>query len=573
MNRRKTIDRITKIGILSALSVILYYIKFNLPAIFPSFLEVNFSMLPALLGTLALGPIDGAIIIIIRFLLKIPSTSTAFVGEVADLTIGLIIVIITGLIYQFNRTKKGGLISLVMAVVLWTTFGVLSNVITIPLYLQMFFKGDINALVGAISVIPGVNASNYMIKYLLVAALPFNGMLAIIVCTMTYFTYKSVSNIFKHDFFDYNKTNSKKKGNVMIMVDSFKGSMSSMVAGNVIKNEIIKKGYNANVMPISDGGEGFLEVFKQIYNLEYFKTNVHDAYFNIHEARYLYNKDNNTAYVELAENCGIAGIPVDKLNPYKASSYGLGEQIKYIIEKHHPQKIIVGIGGSASSDAGSGMTEALGAKFYNENNQIIEYMNNEKLAQVINVDFSDLYYLIQDIEIEIYSDVKNPLLGEKGAVYVFSPQKGAKKEDLPLLEQNVAHYKEIVENNTDNKNINEEGEGAAGGVGFAFNRILKAKMGIGSDKILELIDFKKICETYDIIITGEGKFDSQSMDGKVINGIMNYHPKRLIVVSAISEIIVDNLEVYSIVPNICSKEESMKFPKDYLAKLINEIKF
>ena len=574
MNRRQLINRITKIGILSALSAILYYIKFNLPTIFPSFLEIHFSMLPALLGTLALGPVEGAIIIVIRFLLKLPSTSTIIVGEIADLVIGLVVVIPVGLFYKFNRNKRGGFISIIMASVLWIICGVLSNLFTIPLYLEIFFGGNVNILVSALSIIPGINASNYMSKYLLFGALPFNATLSILVCVITYFAYKSVSKIFKQDFFGKSKIkcDENSKGKIMVMVDSFKGTLSSLEAGKIIQSELVKKGYCVNVLPISDGGEGFLEVFKQVYDLDYLSVKVSDAFFNVHEARYLYNKKTQTAYVEMAECCGIGNIKKEDLNPFTASSYGLGEQIKYIVENHNPKKIIIGIGGSASSDAGSGMLEALGAMFYDKDGNMLVHMNNEKLESVNKIHIGKVRSLFNDIEVVIYSDVTNPILGENGAVYVYAKQKGASDFDLPILEANVKHFVNIIEEQVfGNSNPDFQGEGAAGGVGFAFNRVIRAKMEKGSSKILELIDFKSICEEYDIIITGEGKFDSQSLEGKVITGIMNYNPKRLIIVTAINELLDSDIEIYSIVPTICFKDESMLKPKESLIKLIQEI--
>lgn len=576
MNRKQLINKITKIGILSALSAILYYIKFNLPALFPSFLEIHFSMLPALLGTLALGPVEGAIIILIRFLLKLPSTSTVIVGEIADLVIGILVVVPVGIFYKFNKTKKGGLISIIMACLLWICFGVLSNVFTIPLYLELFFKGNVSILVKALSIIPGINESNYMVKYLLFGALPFNALLAILVSLITYFTYKSVSKIFKQDFFGRStiKCDDSAIAKVMVMVDSFKGSLSSLEAGKIIQEELVKKGYCVNVLPISDGGEGFLEVFKQVYDLEYLKTNVHDAFFNIHESRYLYDESRKIAYIELAENCGIGKIKSDDLNPYIASSYGLGEQIKYVVEKHQPKKLIIGIGGSCSCDGGSGMLEALGAKFYDASGNVLEHMCNEKLSLIKNINVLEVNELLRDIEIEIYNDVTNPLLGDNGAVYVFALQKGASIDDLPILENNMSHYYNIViEQVKELSKFDIDGEGAAGGVGFAFSKILRARMTSGSTEILKLINFKDICEEYDIIISGEGKFDLQSLKGKVINGIIDYDPKRLIILTGVNETNVDTFEVYSIVPQICSLEESLNNPKESLIKLINNIKW
>ena len=567
--RKELINQIVKIGILSALSSILYFIKFHVP-IFPSFLEVHFSMLPALLGALALGPRDGALIILIRFLVKITISETYFIGEIADLIIGLSCVIPAGYFYQFHRNKKGGVKALIMAWALWIIVGTLSNLFTVPSYMAVLHM-DKQAIVKFMGVVPFINESNYLGTYLLFGALPFNAMLASSVCLVTFFVYKSVSRIFKHDFFGKKKRKTQTK--VMVMVDSFKGTMTSITAGTIIKEELELKGLTVDMSPISDGGEGFLDVIKVNQKLDYLSVDVHDAIGRMHKARYLYDINKKTAYVELAECCGIAKLKKDELAPYDASTYGLGEQIKYIIEKHKPNKIVIGIGGSASSDAGSGMIEALGGKFYDEHEDEIKMMNNRKLHDVTRIHVGNVRTLFNGIEVDVLTDVKNPLLGQSGAVYVFGPQKGAKIEDLEVMENNVSHFKKIVEEQLfGNYSNNEEGEGAAGGVGFAFNRIIRANIMSGSNVILKLIDFERICKEYDIVITGEGKFDSQTLNGKIIKGIMENKPKRLIIVAGIVDDDVKMDDVYSIVPNICSSSESMAHPEENLRKLVQTLK-
>lgn len=567
--RNEIINNMVKVGILSALSCILYYFRFNIP-IFPSFLDVHFSMLPALLGALALGPKAGAVIVFIRFLVKLPSSGTIFVGEMADLIIGLTVVLVAGYYYQRNRTKKGGMISLAISCGLWIGVGVLSNLLTVPAYMVVFHM-DKAAMVKFLSIIPFINENNFLFMYLIFGALPFNAMLAVAVCLVTFFVYKSVSKIFKRDFFGSRNKHNKEK--IMVMVDSFKGTMSSITAGNIIKEELEKKHYTVDMMPISDGGEGFLDVIKNVRKLQYQSVGVNDALGNTHLSRYLFDETTKTAYVEMAECCGIKDLSVDELQPYEASSYGLGQQIKYIIGTHHPTNIMVGIGGSASSDAGSGMLEALGAKFYNQNNEEIVMMNNRKLKEVNKLHIGNVRSLFDGITVDVLTDVTNPLLGENGAVYVFGPQKGAKIEDLAVMEDNVSHFKNIVEEQVFGFSPKSEaGEGAAGGVGFAFNRIIRSNIMSGSTAVLKIIDFSTICNEYDIIITGEGKFDSQTMNGKVVKGIMENHPKRLIIVSGIVDIDEDLDDVYSIVPDICDVDESMKNPEESLRKLVNKIK-
>lgn len=564
--RRKLINKITKIGIFAALSSVLYYIKFPLPTLFPSFLEINFSMIPIIIVGLMYGPIDAALVVLIRFIIKMPSTHTYYVGELADLIIGILTIVPSATIYHFNRTKKGGYISLGIAFVVWIISGTLSNLITIPFYVRFY---SLEGVLGALSIIPGVTKDNYLTKYLIYGALPFNALLAFFVCLVTLFLYNHISKIFKEDFFSGKKNKTKK---IMIMVDSFKGTLTSKEAGEIIKNNLEKRNFHADSIPISDGGDGFLETIQAIINIPFLKCYTSNANFVEHEARYLYDENAKTAYIEMAECCGIQMLNCNELNAQTASSYGLGEQIKKVIANHEITKLVIGIGGSASSDAGAGMLEALGAKFYNKDNQLITKMNNQKLKEVSSLNIDEVKNLFQNIKVEILTDVRNPLLGKNGAVYVFAMQKGAKQVELAEMEANIEHFTKIVaEQAVQNTPITTEGEGAAGGVGYAFNRIIKATMLRGSEKILSLVNFEMICNKYDIIITGEGKFDEQTLNGKIIKGIMEFNPKKLIIVCGISELETSKASVFSIVPTICDLQTSLERPKESLDKLIDNL--
>jgi len=205
--RKKQINWIVKVSIFAAISGLLYYLKFPLPFLFPPFLDVQFSNLPAVLAGFILGPLGGTLVLIIKTLIKLPSTSTAFVGELADLVIGLAVVIPSSLYYKHHKTKKGGIIALLIAEVCWIGSSVLANwLFLIDFYVEALkLKGGIHALVAFCSrYIPDLNADNFMGKYLLYVALPFNTMLATVVLTVTFFVYKYLSNIFKKDFFNKN---------------------------------------------------------------------------------------------------------------------------------------------------------------------------------------------------------------------------------------------------------------------------------------------------------------------------------------------------------------------------------
>ena len=205
MKNKKLINYITKVAIFSALSTVLYvWVKFPLPFLFPAFLDIQFSNLPAILAGLSLGPLGGALVVIIRTLgkLAITGSGTAYVGELADLLIGLATVLTISFIYKFNRTKKGGIIALLVGTIVWIISAVLMNwLFIIPAYIKLMFNGTSAPLISMCqSVLPNMNENNFMAMYIFGAALPFNTLLATIVGIITFFVYKRISMIFKKDF-------------------------------------------------------------------------------------------------------------------------------------------------------------------------------------------------------------------------------------------------------------------------------------------------------------------------------------------------------------------------------------
>lgn len=202
MNRKERINWIVKVSIFAAMSSVLYCLRFPLP-FFPSFLDVQFSNLPAILAGFIFGPFGGAIVIVIKTLLKllIQSSGTGGVGEVADLVIGLIVVIPSSIIYQKNKTKKGGIIALLVAGTCWVVGSVAANYFFLIDFYAHIFEGGMAALVSYCSdVIPNATVENFKNLYILYAALPFNTLLSSVVLTVTFFVYKHLSNIFKKDF-------------------------------------------------------------------------------------------------------------------------------------------------------------------------------------------------------------------------------------------------------------------------------------------------------------------------------------------------------------------------------------
>lgn len=358
---------------------------------------------------------------------------------------------------------------------------------------------------------------------------------------------------------------------ILTISDSFKGTMSSLEIGQIVTEYCRKKGYDATYIPISDGGEGFLETIHYITQLPFQEKEVMNPVFERTIARYIFDDIKKIAYLELAEACGITKMKT--LSPIQASTYGLGELILYVIERHSPKKIILGIGGSATSDMGVGMLEACGVDFLDAHHFRLSRMNHAKLMQIRKIEDKAFQKKIKGIQFVTLTDVSNCAFGEKGCIKTFAPQKGAKEEDLFLMEKNVLHFHHVTQNVLSSSICDFPGAGAAGGVGYTMKHYFGSTIQSGIDVLLEMIDFSQFVNESDIVITGEGAFDSQSLGGKVISGICKYHPKRLIVLCGKSDLSNAPCEVYAIVPTVASFEEAMVHPKASLERLLDTILF
>lgn len=196
--RKSSTLKITLIANLTALSVLFYFVlKFPLPFLFPSFLDIQFSNLPAIIGGFTLGPIAGGVIVVLRTLIKLPFSSTAMVGELVDLIIGLATVLTSSIIYKKMHNKKGAIIGMVAGMVVWVFVAVMANYLfVLDFYINFYFNGAVEPLVGMMSVIPGITVDNYMEKFIWYAAVPFNILLSGLVYGITFLVYKRVSHLF-----------------------------------------------------------------------------------------------------------------------------------------------------------------------------------------------------------------------------------------------------------------------------------------------------------------------------------------------------------------------------------------
>jgi len=362
---------------------------------------------------------------------------------------------------------------------------------------------------------------------------------------------------------------------VLGIIDSFKGSITSKELGEILKEELSKKKILCDYIPLSDGGEGFLEMLESFdKKLKRIYVETFDPLLRKINTYYLVDEEKKKAYLEYAKSSGVGLLQVSEYNPYQTSSYGFGIIIKDALNRGY-YDLTIGIGGSITNDGGSGIIEALGGRFYDKSGNLLTYINNEKLNLIENIEIN----LYKNINIRIVSDVKNLILGSSGSTYVFAIQKGAKQEDLPYLEKNMENYVQKVEETLQMRFRDIEGSGAAGGVGFALLALFNAQVIKGINYFFEKINFEEIISKYDYIITGEGKIDQTSLYGKVVFAILKRVPKgKVIVICGDNELANEyfseyQTKVYKIVGNLTTLENSLKEPKKYLKKLIKLITF
>lgn len=378
-----------------------------------------------------------------------------------------------------------------------------------------------------------------------------------------------------------------KKGiKILLCPDKFKGSLTSAQAANSIKNGLLR-GADAldnslelsfRSIAIADGGDGSQEVIEQLYNARKIAITTYDAVGRCIESEYLiYESGGRTcAFIEMAKICGLAMLEKDLRNPLYTTTYGLGVAIKDAADKG-VDVITLSIGGSATNDGGIGLLQALEFNFYSQEGAIVKgsakwgnFLSGSNLSQISKIESKDSVCL-NGIEFRVICDVNNPLLGNNGATYVFGPQKGADEAILKELEAGMESY--VKANNNVAEYANTPGAGAAGGVGFACVAYLGARLISGWRFFAELTQLKQNIEWADLVITGEGRIDSQSLQGKVIDGVITiakeYHKKVVAFcgISLLEPQETQKLECYQIVSIESNVENCMANANELLQEL------
>lgn len=353
---------------------------------------------------------------------------------------------------------------------------------------------------------------------------------------------------------------------IIISPDSFKGSLTSAGVAEAIEDGIKKVFPDCKTVktPIADGGEGTMETLVSAMGGEKVNVKVHDPLMRLIDVEYGLVNDGKTAIIEMAAASGITLLRKHEQNPSATTTFGTGELIKDAL-KRGCRSFLIGIGGSATNDAGTGMLRALGYRFFDKNGEETDG-TGKSLSAICSIDQSEVLPELKDANFTIACDVNNPFSGPNGAAYVYAPQKGADERMTKELDEGMESFRQLIE--TEKKiDLNTiPGAGAAGGLGGGFVAFLNAQLKPGIAMVLEAINFDKHLKNADLVITGEGKLDRQTGMGKAASGVLDAANKRSVPVIAIGGSVEDIenlnkrgfLSLFSIVPYPIPLEEAMQ---------------
>lgn len=306
---------------------------------------------------------------------------------------------------------------------------------------------------------------------------------------------------------------------IVIAPDSFKESLTALAVAEAIGEGFrrILPQAQYRLVPMADGGEGLVQSIVDATQGEKFSTQVTAPLGNKVSASWGMTGDGQSAVIEMAEASGLHLVPTDKRNPLISTSYGTGELISTALDKGL-RRIILGIGGSATNDGGVGMLQALGAKFVDKTGKSLSF-GSAALADLAQIDMSGLDPRLQETRIEVACDVDNPLCGEHGASAVFGAQKGATKADIQRLDAALRHFAEQVQAQLGIDIQTPKGAGAAGGMGGGLMLLPQVRLRSGVQMVIEAVDLAAAIADADIVVTGEGRMDGQSVHGKTPIGV------------------------------------------------------
>lgn len=353
---------------------------------------------------------------------------------------------------------------------------------------------------------------------------------------------------------------------VVVAIDSLKGSLTSLEAGEAIQEGILRAISDAEVIvrPLADGGEGTVEALTRGMNGRYEKITVTDPLGRPTDAVYGILEDSHTAIIEMSAAAGITLIDAKDRNPMNTTTYGVGEMIRDAIGKGC-RHFFIGIGGSATNDGGIGMLQALGYGMLDTEGKQVS-LGAKGLAELVSITDEDVLPELKKCTFQIACDVKNPLCGEKGCSAVFGPQKGATPDMITQMDSWLGKYALLTANRYKKADSQYPGTGAAGGMGFAFLSYMNAELRSGVQIVLEETKLEEYVKDADIVVTGEGCLDGQSVMGKAPIGVAALAKKHHKKVIAFAGCVTEDAKVcnqngidafFPILRNVVTREEAM----------------
>lgn len=367
---------------------------------------------------------------------------------------------------------------------------------------------------------------------------------------------------------------------IVIAPDSFKESMTALQAATAMEQGFREIFPDADIVkiPMADGGEGTVQALVDATAGEIVSAQVTGPLGEPVEAFYGLMGGGETAVIEMAAASGIQLVPKEKRNPLIATTRGTGELILAALNRG-AKHIIIGIGGSATNDGGAGMAQALGARLLDAEGREIGFGGGE-LHRLASIDLGGLDARLKDVKIEAACDVDNPLIGPRGASAVFGPQKGATPEMIATLDRNLSHYADVIEQATGLQIKEIPGAGAAGGLGGGLLAFLSAELRRGVEIVLNAVRFEERVQDAALVVTGEGKIDSQTVYGKTPMGVAQAAKKFGIPVIGIAGAVSQDSGVvhehgidalFSIVPGIVTWTDALANAEAYIRQTARNI--
>lgn len=306
---------------------------------------------------------------------------------------------------------------------------------------------------------------------------------------------------------------------ILIAADSFKDALPALEVCQAVARGLKRALPQAEpvLFPMADGGEGTAEILTFHSRGQRIEKEVNDPLFRPVNAGYGLSGDGKTAFIEMAAASGLPLLKQEERSALKTTTFGTGELILDAIQRG-AAKILLGIGGSATNDAGMGMAAALGYRFFDEGGERLP-ATGENLAKVSSIDLSHLLFNPEHLEVEVLCDVDNPLFGEKGAARVYAPQKGAGADAVETLDAGLRHFARLLADKFEQDFAHIPGAGAAGGLGAGAMAFLGGRLRPGIEAVMDYTGFEDQLKGVQFVITGEGKVDSQTLHGKLIYGI------------------------------------------------------